>query len=80
MTYRAVDRHDMIEGTPFRVEQLKFRTFVFRFLALVDTIDNSSRHTFSIFPTFFSLLIISLSNSNQASNEQLNCNIIVWSQ
>ena len=50
----------------------------------VDTIHKSSRHTFSIvthfFLPFFSLLIISLSNSNQASNEQLNCNTIVWSQ
>ena len=35
MTYRAVDRHNMMGGRGFRVEQLKFRTFVFQFLALV---------------------------------------------
>ena len=35
MAYRAVDRHNMMEGTPFRVEELKFLTFDFKFLALV---------------------------------------------
>ena len=39
MTYRAVDRHNMMERTGFRVEELKFRTFVFQFLALMDTMD-----------------------------------------
>ena len=37
--YRAVDRHNMMERTGFRVEELKFRTFVFQFLALMDTMD-----------------------------------------
>ena len=35
MTYRAVDRHNMMGGRGFRVEQLKSQTFVFQFLALV---------------------------------------------
>ena len=34
ITYKAVDRHNMMGGRGFRVEQLKFQTFVFRFLAL----------------------------------------------
>ena len=37
MAYRAVDRHNMMGGRGFRVEQLKIQTFVFRFLALVVT-------------------------------------------
>ena len=37
MTYRAVDRHNMMERTGFRVEELKFWTFVFQFLGLVTT-------------------------------------------
>ena len=35
MAYRAVERHNMMERTGFRVEELKFRTFVFQFLALM---------------------------------------------
>ena len=35
MTYRAVDCHNMMGEVGFRVEQLKFWTFVFQFLALV---------------------------------------------
>ena len=35
MTYKSVDRHNMMGGRGFRVEQLKFRTFLFQFLALV---------------------------------------------
>ena len=41
MAYRAVDRHNMMERTGFRVEELKFRTFVFQFLALVPTLSIS---------------------------------------
>ena len=37
MTYKAVDRHNMMEGRGFRVEELKIQTFVFRFLGLVIT-------------------------------------------
>ena len=40
MTYRAVDRHNMMERTGFRVEELKFQTFVFQFLALVHTVQH----------------------------------------
>ena len=39
MTYRAVDRHNMIGGRGFRGEELKFRTFVFQFLDPVLTSD-----------------------------------------
>ena len=35
MTYKAVDRPNMMGGGEFRVEQLKIQTFVLRFLALV---------------------------------------------
>ena len=35
MTYRAVDRHNMMERTGFRVEELKFRTFIFQVLDLM---------------------------------------------
>ena len=38
MTYRAVHRHKMMGGRGFRVEQLKFWTFVFQFLALMTTV------------------------------------------
>ena len=38
MTYRAVDCHKMMRGRGFRVEQLKFWTFVFQFLALMTTV------------------------------------------
>ena len=38
MTYRAVDRHNMMGGRGFRVEELKIRTFIFRFLGLVNTL------------------------------------------
>ena len=37
MAYRAVYRHNMMEKTGFRVEELKFWTFVFQFLGLVCT-------------------------------------------
>ena len=37
MTYRAVDRHNMMGGRGFRLEQQNFRTFVFQFLALAAT-------------------------------------------
>ena len=42
MAYRAVDRHNMMvmERTGFRVEELKFQTFVFQFLALVHTVQH----------------------------------------
>ena len=39
MAYRAVDCHNMMEGTWFGVEELKFQTFIFQFLALLDTVD-----------------------------------------
>ena len=35
MAYRAADCHNMMEWTLFRVEDLKFWTFVFQFLDLV---------------------------------------------
>ena len=38
MAYRAVYRHNMMERTGFRVEELKFWTFVFQFLALVNAV------------------------------------------
>ena len=38
MTYKAVDRHNMVGGRGFRVEELKIRTFIFRFLGLVNTL------------------------------------------
>ena len=37
MRYRAVERPNMMGGRGFRVEELKSRTFVFQFLALVAT-------------------------------------------
>ena len=37
MRCEAVDRHNMMGQTGFRVEELKFRTFVFQFLGLVCT-------------------------------------------
>ena len=41
MSYRAGDRHNMMGGRGFRVEQLKIRTFVFRFLGLVTTVPST---------------------------------------
>ena len=38
MAYRAVDRHNMIGGRGFRLEQLDFLTFVFQFLGLMTTV------------------------------------------
>ena len=37
VTYKAVDCHNIMGGSAFKVEELKIRTFVFRFLGLVCT-------------------------------------------
>ena len=41
MSYRAVDRHNMMEGTALRDEELKIQTFVFQFLGLVHNVKRS---------------------------------------
>ena len=38
MRCKAVDRHNMMGGRGFRVEELKIRTFVFRFVGLTSTV------------------------------------------
>ena len=48
MTHRAVDRHNIMGGRGFRVDQLKFRTFVFQFLALVSTPPAAGHSTYHL--------------------------------
>ena len=38
MAYKAVDCHNVMEGTAFRDEGLKIQTFVFQFLSLLATL------------------------------------------
>ena len=41
MRCKAVDRHNMMGERWFRVEELKIRTFIFRFLGLIYTVQVS---------------------------------------
>ena len=56
MRYRAVERPNMMGGRGFRVEELKSRTFVFQFLALMHMMPNHILvHEMSLIPSILTI-------------------------
>ena len=57
MRYRAVECPNMMGGRGFRVEELKSRTFVFQFLALMHMMPNHILvHEMSLIPSILTIL------------------------